>query len=223
MIKIPNQIFIGCPWKNIKPKYERIRNKLSQKFPQSLILIGGRESQSAEDLLKVIEENLEKSTCAIFDVTGGNPNVSLEFGFAKAKDLNVILYMSGRQNRVESEDSAIISDLAGKIRSHYKTEKGLQNLLEGFCRNHEYTKRYEEVFRHSFFRKSKGIKRSYRTLGLKIIHFLDENGSCRRDDLDKSFQSEGYHGNEIEEILSAFHRGGIIKISTGRYSTVVIS
>lgn len=79
---ISNQIFIGYPWRTIRPKYLKIIQKLEKRFPLYLVLVGREVDHSAEELLKVIKQSLLSSSAAIFDVTGGNANVSLEFGIA---------------------------------------------------------------------------------------------------------------------------------------------
>lgn len=222
---IPNQVFVGCPWKNIRKKYVKVSDKLGQKYPQSFILIGREEAQSAEDLLKEIKEKLFSSSYAIFDVTGGNANVSLEFGYAESEGIERALYLNVRESQNQSfkKDSAIISDLAGKRRNHYKTEKTLQNLLEAFCKAHPYTKRFEKTIKQAFSRKSKGTKKSYRTLSLKAIHFLDNKTIVRRDDLTQQLQGDGYKTRDIENVLKALHKSGLIRISRGKYADVEIN
>ena len=81
---IANQVFVGCPWRNVRPKYEAAIAKLERRFPLHLVIVGRDESQDAEELFAVIQQKLLFSSDAIFDVTGGNPNVSLEFGIAEA-------------------------------------------------------------------------------------------------------------------------------------------
>jgi hypothetical protein len=77
---IPNQVFIGCPWKTVRKKYVDLREQLKKRFPVHFVIVGSEVGHSAEDLLNFIKSRLETSSSAIFDVSGGNPNVSLEFG-----------------------------------------------------------------------------------------------------------------------------------------------
>src|SRR5438034_1376113 len=49
---IANQIFIGCPWKTVRAKYERIIARLNRKYPLAFVIVGRRDGQMAEDLLK---------------------------------------------------------------------------------------------------------------------------------------------------------------------------
>jgi len=76
---IQNQVFIGCPWRIVRKKYLDITEKLKKKFPLHFVIVGSEVAHTAEDLLSFIKTKLETSSTAIFDVSGGNPNVSLEF------------------------------------------------------------------------------------------------------------------------------------------------
>jgi len=157
---IANQVFIGCPWKIVRMKYERAIDSLSKKFPVSFIIVGRDDGQDAEDLLKIIKEKLLASSYAIFDATGGNPNVSLEFGIAEVNEIPRALYVSSHAAAARaSHDSAIIADLAGKRRQQYAQEPRLRSLLNAFCRDHPYSKRFEVFLLKKFRRASKGAKK----------------------------------------------------------------
>jgi hypothetical protein len=181
---IANQVFIGCPWKIVRVKYERAIDSLRKKYPISFIIIGRDDGQDAEDLLKIIKERLLSSSYAVFDATGGNPNVSLEFGIAETNDIPRALYLSSHAAAARaSQDSAIIADLAGKRRQQYTQELRLRSLLGAFCRDHAYSKRFEAFMLKSFRRVGKGLKRRARALALKVLHGLDGQPSVRRADL----------------------------------------
>jgi len=167
---VPNQVFVGCPWKTIRPKYERVIETLNKKYPLSFVIIGSDSSQEAEDLLETINRMLMSSSYAVFDATGGNPNVSLEFGFAEANDIPRALYISAHKSSHRGDDQqAIISDLAGKRRNIYKNEKSLSQLVSVLARNHNYTKKFEKALRESFANFSKGKKRGIVHLPLKLF------------------------------------------------------
>ena len=83
-MSIPNQVFIGCPWKGILPKYEAAIPKLQQKYPIGFAIVGRGDSQDAKDLFDIIKRRILNSSFSVFDATGGNANVSLEYGFAEA-------------------------------------------------------------------------------------------------------------------------------------------
>jgi hypothetical protein len=116
--QIPNQIFLGLPWRTVRPKYEAIVNRLRKTFPLTFIIVGREENQDAEDLLEVIKKRILTSSYAIFDATGGNANVSLEFGFAEASNVPRAIYLSTHQAaRRATRESPIIADLVGKPRT----------------------------------------------------------------------------------------------------------
>jgi hypothetical protein len=222
---IPNQVFLGVPWKTVRPKYERIIQKLKKSHPISFVIVGRDANQDAEDLLEVIKRRLLTSSYAIFDATGGNANVSLEFGFADAHDIPRALYLSvHRASSRASKESPIIADLAGKKQNRYSQEQALEKLLRQFCQNHAYTKRFEQFFKATFGRKSKGEKRRLRSLAIKIVHQLDGEGKARRADVVQNLQADasGYTSAEIDEMIRRMHQKGLVDSVQGPYSTVTV-
>jgi hypothetical protein len=218
---IPNQVFVGCPWKTVRPKYEKAIESLNKKYPLSFVIIGRDASQEAEDLLETIKTKLISSSYAIFDATGGNPNVSLEFGFAEANSIPRALYTSTHKASRRGDDQpAIIADLAGKKRNIYKTQKSLSQLLAALARNHNYTKQFEKALRESSASFSKGKKKRYRALSLKVIHALDGGQKMRRADLVQNLLAlvQGYDESEIDEVVRILHSQGLLISEAGRYS-----
>ena len=220
---IPNQVFVGCPWKTVRPKYEKVIESLNKKYPLSFVIIGRDSSQDAEDLLETIKTKLMSSSYAVFNATAGNPNVSLEFGFAEANDIPRALYTSTHRAARRGDDQpAIISDLAGKRRNIYKTEKSLSQLLVALARKHNYTKQFEKALRESFASFSKGKKKRYRALSLKVIHGLDGSQKIRRVDLVQNLRAlvQGYKESEIDEVIRILHSHGLLISEVGRYSSL---
>jgi hypothetical protein len=165
------------------------------------------------------------SSYAIFDATGGNANVSLEFGFADANEIPRALYLSvHRASKQASRESPIIADLAGKKQNRYTQAASLEKLLRQFCRDHPYTKRFEQFLTSSFRRRSKGDKKRLRTLGLKIVHQLDGDGKARRVDVVQNLQADisGYTRGEIDDMILRMHTAGLIESIQGPYSTVTV-
>jgi hypothetical protein len=202
---IANQVFVGCPWRIVRAKYERAIDSLSKKYPLSFVIVGRGDRQDAEDLLKIIKEKLLSSSCAVFDATGGNPNVSLEFGIAETNDSTHAAAMRA------SRDAAIIADLAGKRRQQYTQEPMLRSLLGVFCRDHAYSKRFESFLQKQFRRRNKGDKKRARALALKVLHSLDGQPTLRRADLVQRLLANysNYKEREIDEMLSQLNRAGL--------------
>ena len=225
-IAVLNQVFLGLPWKTVRPKYEKIVEQLRKKYPLSFVIVGREQNQDAEDLLEVIKKRILTSSYAIFDATGGNANVSLEFGFADANDVPRALYLSTHKAaKASSRESPIIADLAGKKQNLYAQAAGLQKLLGQFSRNHPYTKRFEQFLTKSFRRRSKGEKKRLRSLGLKIIHQLDGDGKARRADVVQNLQADPaqYQRDEIDDMILRMHNVGLITSVQGPYSTITVT
>jgi hypothetical protein len=221
----PNQVFIGAAWYNVRPKYERAIAKLRTKYPLSFTIVGREATQDAEDLLNIIKNRIESSSYAIFDATAGNPNVSLEFGFAEARDIPRALYLSTHKAAKKPADAPIIADLAGKRRNHYAQEAGLKTLLRSFCNSHPYTKRFEAFMAQKFSKAKKGKKHRARALALKVIHFIDGKAEVRRPDLVLHLQADkaGYTTDEIDDMIRKLHSAGLVRSLQGPYSTVRIT
>lgn len=220
---IPNQVFVGCPWKIVRSKYQEAVTTLKNKFPLSFVIVGRDQDQDAEDLLSVIKGKLESSSYAIFDATAGNANVSLEYGYSEAIELPRSLYLSAHESSTkQSKDSPIIADLAGKRQMRYKQISRLKALLTTFAKNHNYTKRFEQFLAQQFRRVSKGEKKRARALALKVIHFLDEQNRVRREDLlqDLLADPSNYSRNEIDQMIRKLNATGLLVSARGRYSTI---
>lgn len=220
---IPNQVFIGLPWKNIRPKYEKCIDALQKNYPMHFTIVGRNDAQDADDLLSVITDRIRSSSYGIFDATNGNANVSLEYGYAEAIELPRAIYVSTHRAANSSTAGIIISDLGGKRRVEYKNEKSLRNHLDTFCKNHDFTKRFEAFLQKKVRPKAAGQKKRLRNLALKCIHALDGKEKMRRADLDQAMQALGYTPAEVSEILKKLHDDGLLRISAGRYAEVTIA
>ncbi len=221
---IPNQIFIGCRWTPERAKYTQIIGKLAGSYPLSFVIIGkDRSEQEAVELLDLIKEKLSSSSFAIFDATGGNANVSLEYGYAEGASIPSAIYLSEHESsKKKSGAGVIISDLAGKKRNVYKNMASLQRLLRTFAESHAYSKEFEKCMRAGLkSKRKKGEKKKFRTLCLKVIHFLDEKQEVRRADLVQALLV-GYKEREVNEMISLLHKNRLIASSVGRFSTVSV-
>lgn len=222
---VPNQVFLGVPWRTIRPKYEAIVATLRKTYPVSFVLVGRDQSQDAEDLLEVIKKRLLASSYAIFDASGGNANVSLEFGFAEANDIPRALYLSVHgASKGATKESPIIADLAGKRQNRYTNVDTLERLLRQFCKDHPYTKRVERFLSSSFNRRAKGDKKRLRSLCVKLLHQLDGDGTARRADVVQNLQADQsqYTREEIDNMIQRMHTAGLVESVQGPYSTVTV-
>jgi hypothetical protein len=221
---IASQVFIGLPW-TARTKYERIIDYMRTRSPISFVVVGRNDRQDAEDLFEVIKERISSSSYGIFDATGGNPNVSLEYGYAEAVDIPRALYLSSHASaRRATKDAPIISDLAGKRRNQYKQEAALKKLLTEASKSHPYTVRFERFLQSSFKRAGAGEKKRARALSLKVIHTLDGVRQVRRADIVQRLQADqsGYSAAEVDDMLKKLHREKLIRSQQGPYAKVHI-
>lgn len=222
-IVIPNQVFVGCPWKTTRQKYEKIINGFNKKYPLLFVIIGRDSTQDAKDLLQLIKTTLLSSSYAIFDATGGNANVSLEYGMAEGNEVPRAIYFSEHKKSKESSGSgAIISDLAGKTRNVYKNQERLKKLLNSFCKEHSYTKQFEKFLKKVFSKNKykKGKKLTFRKIALKIIHKLDNVNRKRREDIVFDLRGEGYKEKDIDSVIKLLHKGNLVVCERGRFSAL---
>lgn len=222
---VANQIFIGLPW-TARARYDNAVDYLRTRSPLSFVIVGRNDRQDAEDLFEIIKERISSSSFGIFDASGGNANVSLEYGFAEAVDLPRALYLSTHgSGKKTAKDSPIISDLAGKRRNQYKQEGALKSLLLTFSKTHAYTVRFERFVSTKFRRKNKGEKRRCRALALKIVHSLDGNTEVRRADIVHQLQADvaRYSADEIDQMLKVLHNAKLIRSQQGPHARVQIA
>jgi hypothetical protein len=203
---IPNQIFVGLPWRNVRPKYDRIVPRLEKKFPLHFTIVGRNDAQDAEDLFEIIKQRIASSSYAVFDATGGNANVSLEYGYAEGLEVPRAIFLSAHKAAQKSgTTSPIISDLHGRRRVQYKTEQTLSAELNRLCREHDYTKRFEKALVQALRKKSAGAKKSGRALALKIVRALDGKVRMRRAELVQHLQAMNYREADIDQMLRKLH------------------
>ncbi len=221
---ISNQIFVGLPWKTVRPKYDKIISNLDKKFPLYFTIVGRDDGSDAANLFEVIKERISSSSYAIFDASGGNANVSLEYGYAEGVEVPRAIFLSARKKaQRQSAGSPIISDLVGMRRVQYKTDQALETELQKLCRAHDYTKRFEKALISACKGMSKGTKKRNRALALKLVHALDGVSHMRRSELVQHLQAQGYDETEVTSLLKKLHSSGIVQCSVGKYSDVYIA
>lgn len=152
---IANQVFIGCPWKDIRPKYEQAVADGEEYYPVNFVIIGRTTGQKAEDLWALIRRHVRESATCIFDAAGSNPNVALEFGFAEALGKHSVLARYERASARPKGEISIMSDLAGKVRTPWKSVPGLIRVLERELDSMAYVQKFEVVAKKHKFKKRK--------------------------------------------------------------------
>jgi hypothetical protein len=219
-----NQIFVGLPWKNVRQKYDRIILKLEMKYPLHFTIVGRNDGQDAQSLFEIIKQRIATSSYAIFDATGGNANVSLEYGYAEGLGVPRSIFLSAHKAAQRPSSLApIISDLHGQRRVQYKTEKTLSAELHKLCREHAYTKRFEKALTKALSDTNGGAKKSGRTLAIKIIRVLDGNAKVSKTDLIQKLNSQGYEVAEVQSMLKKLKSAAVIKCAARNASLVHVA
>jgi NADPH:quinone reductase-like Zn-dependent oxidoreductase len=135
------QVFVGCPFLTaIRKNYDKLKSELEEETPLHIVLADTTAISSTDYLLEHITNLIRESAACVFDVTGGNPNVSVEVGIAHALPADFLLALYTRKPRSqrdaeetlqrEGELRPIISDLQGRNRIEYKTYRTLKLLSE---------------------------------------------------------------------------------------------
>ena len=215
---------VGLPWKTVRAKYEKIIANIEKKYPLHFTIVGRDDGQDALNLFEIIKDRISSSSYAIFDATGGNANVSLEYGYAEGIEVPRAIFLSGHKAaQKQSSGSPIISDLMGMRRVQYKNEKTLIAALDKLCQDLDYTKRFEKALRSALKNKTKGKKKRGRALAVKLVRALDDKAKMRRSDLVQHLQALNYDEAEIDFLLKKLHKSGVLKCDVGRYADVYVA
>jgi hypothetical protein len=201
------QVFVGCPFrKNIRANYDRLKAEIEAETPLSLVLADSGTLSSTDYLLQRITELISSSAACIFDVTGGNPNVSLEVGIAHTFPADYLLCMKTRKSRTqlereaelnakrEGEVKAIISDLQGKNRVEYKAYAALRRQVE---------KRYLDSL--PFMQRWLQFKTENRGMAPYAVKLFDQirsSGRSQRPRLTAILEGSGFSASDVSTALS---------------------
>ncbi len=188
------QVFIGCPFLHaVRKNYDRLKSELEAETPLHIVLADTTAVSSTDYLLEHITSLIRESAACVFDVTGGNPNVSLEVGIAHTMPADFLLALYTRKPRAQQtsekelreagEVKAIISDLQGKNRVEYKTYGVLKDqLVSRFLVRLSYMKRWNDfkkrntsLVKHAL-QVFDDVRSSGRSLRPRVIAALEGTG-----------------------------------------------
>lgn len=119
-----HQIFVAYSYRhNRKAEYRRIYRHLEKKYP--VVFIFADEKITNLHILQKIESYIRGSEFSIFDITGWNPNVTLELGIAYALDTDWYIAINPNRTRIQE----VPSDIRGIDRIQYRNYYELEGLL----------------------------------------------------------------------------------------------
>ena len=119
-----NFVFFGYPFTPALPKddYRKVLEDLEEELPLRLWYF--LDEVTTTELMRKIWRAVLRSDLAIFDVSGGNPNVAFELGLAVAQNKGCITtLMSGAANPLGS------ADLGYAERAEYTSASSLKDIL----------------------------------------------------------------------------------------------
>jgi hypothetical protein len=211
--RIANQIFLGYPWKTYRAHWEKLVKDLHRWLPIHFVALGRNPGQAASQLLDRIFVAIDRSSLAFFDASAGNPNVALEYGYARATLGETSIYLFRDENATSTTglESPIISDLAGSIANHYAlNDDRLKTGVQAIIKDHPYAKRFDQFCRG---RKYKG---GTRRLLVRMLRQLDGKPSLlRREMLDNLIHDTKKKEAYLVRYLKELHKAGLVTISKG--------
>ena len=199
----PHQVFVGCPFSNpIRKNYDRLKREIERETPLHVVLADTTAVSSTDYLLEHITTLIRESAACIFDVTGGNPNVSLEVGIAHALPADFILAFYTRKRRSAAEKALdklgetkpIISDLQGRNRIEYKQYGPLkEQLLKRYLSRMPYMERWRR------FKKSHS---SYERFALQIFEEVRDSGRTLNSRVSATLAGSGITSTDFGKALT---------------------
>jgi len=218
---IENQFFVGVPWKRIRPKFEGVIDKLKDEYPVHCVIFGRNTGQDADDLWRSIQREIQASAATIFDVTGSNANVALEFGYAEALGKQRVLTRyerKARKGQTARATSSIMSDLAGKVRVPYKNIAALTKAIQKELDRNPYVVRFHNLAKANRWGKRK------RKVAIAIVHQLDGGRRLRKPELTVNVETlfPNMTTVDIPKLIDEMGAGKLLVIKRGRKGGVYI-
>lgn len=208
-----NRVFVGYPWKTYRGHWEKALEDIHKRSPLHFMAVGREPGQPAAQLVTHILQSIDRSSAAFFDASAGNPNVALEYGYARAtlEDGSIYLFIDENATASSGPGSPIISDLAGAVANRYALNAArLKDTVAAIAKQHPYNRRFQRFCRQ---RKYKGGTRRFL---VRLIRQLDGKDSVLRRELidnvvQESKKTEAYVAKYIKEL----HTAGLITVSRG--------
>lgn len=210
----PHQVFVGCPFGNaIRKNYDHLKKDIEKETPLHIVLADTTAVSSTDYLLEHITTLIRESAACIFDVTGGNPNVSLEVGIAHALPAEFILAFYTRKKRTPAEKALadagetkpIISDLQGRNRVEYKQYAALKDqLTDRYLGGLPYYQRWNR------FKKANS---SYEKYALQVFEEIRESGRTLNSRVTAILSGSGITTSDFGKALT---KEKLVSIKKGR-------
>ena len=123
-------VFVAYPWTlySNREAYKRAYTKLQK--PLAVRFVFAEERISSGHVLEKIAEMIEQAAFGIYDVSGWNPNVTLEYGMARG--IGAVTFIAFNPEKTDIED--VPTDVRGFDRLQYTDFDGLSDAVATLVR-----------------------------------------------------------------------------------------
>jgi hypothetical protein len=124
------EVFVAYPWNlySNRATYKKAYTKLQK--PLAVKFVFAEERISSGHVLEKISEMIEKAAFGIYDVSGWNPNVTLEYGMARG--LGAVTFIAFNPDKTDVDD--VPTDVKGYDRLQYTDLEELSDAVATLVR-----------------------------------------------------------------------------------------
>ncbi len=195
-------VFVGCPYKP-KKTFERLRQVLGH-IP--LEFVYADSSISTQHVLERIRRGITRTDYSLFDITGWNPNVTLEVGLAEG--LNKPYYILFRPGRGAQQEPP--ADLKGVQRFQYKNLEAVAPDSLAWQLTHQLVRTLTHP-RYIYDELSGDDRDKMFFVAMRILAYFKTYKILLRKDLKKMARGTWLREQALEDILRILKDRGLIK------------
>ncbi len=194
------KVFVGCPFTQpLYGHYERLKKEVEAESPLEIVLPDKAELSSAGDLLGHIDGLIRESAACIFDVTGANPNVTLEVGIAHTVPVKFVITVNPEKlpetgsKTGQGPERLIIADLRGRVRIEYTTYDELKDSL--------YRRYFPGLELFKRWRRFRRSHRAYESYALDLFQEWRAHGRSKSPKITGILDGSGLHTKDLVRYL----------------------
>ncbi len=195
-------VFVGCPYAPQR-KLDQFKQAL-ERLPIEFVYADS--AIRTQHVMERIRRGITRTDYSLFDITGWNPNVTLEVGLAEGLNKDYyILFRPGRGSRAEAP-----ADLKGVQRFQYKRLEGLSSdsltaqLLDHLVRKLTHPRNIYDEF-------SGQDREKQFVVAMRILAHFKKAQILRREDLAKLTRGTWLRKDSIEEVIESLRKRGLVK------------
>ncbi|GJM23231.1 MAG: hypothetical protein DHS20C15_31460 [Planctomycetota bacterium] len=195
-------VFVGCQY-TPKPSFDAFRKALKG---VPIEFLYAESAIKTKHVLERIRAGITRSDFCIFDITGWNPNVTLEVGLAEGLNKDYyVLFKPGKGAKREPP-----SDLKGVQRFQYSKVDGFSDDCLTFQLNMELVRRLTHP-RHVWDRLSGELREKQFIFAMRILAHFKNHKVLKRRDLNPMAKGSYLRDEAREEVMEIVHKRGLLK------------